>query len=487
MTQDELKLESLGIQWNLYERSVNNYSIIMRILNCLENKDGFIKDVPKIFVEESPFETCKILKIGKNTVKEGFFSLDNSPDNLSIETIKALNAGIMSPLMQYNISGYSALYIHPLKEDLNIIGFLVLGFANSLWMLFLARIIDGLSGANISTAQAVISDSTNEKTRTQGLGLVGAAFGLGFVVGPVIAALSLAVSHNNYQVPAFVAAGFSLLSILLTSLLLTETLSPGSEKTAVQKRSFSLKAFWEAMNKPLVGILLALMFLQQVAFGGFQQLLSLFTLNRLGISGSGNAVLFVFVGIVIVAVQGYFIGKWSRKFGEVWLIRFGLGMLTLGLLLTALTPHQAVPWYNQQAVTQELSGGRSLAGETPPTSNLQVSLPSDTNKGVLGLGWILIAMIPVAMGGGVLQPSINSLLTRRVSPAEVGGTLGISAALLSGANSVAPVVGGELFQVLGSSAPFLLGAAITVILFFVAMKTLNPKADQKIKDTPGGM
>lgn len=368
-----------------------------------------------------------------------------------------------------------------------LIGFLVLGFANSLWMLFLARIIDGLSGANISTAQAVISDSTNEKTRTQGLGLVGAAFGLGFVVGPVIAALSLAVSHNNYQVPAFVAAGFSLLSILLTSSLLTETLSPGSEKTAVQKRSFSLKAFWEAMNKPLVGILLALMFLQQVAFGGFQQLLSLFTLNRLGISGSGNAVLFVFVGIVIVAVQGYFIGKWSRKFGEVWLIRFGLGMLTLGLLLTALTPHQTVPWYNQQAVTQELSGGRSLAGETPPTSNLQVSLPPDTNKGVLGLGWILIAMIPVAMGGGVLQPSINSLLTRRVSPAEVGGTLGISAALLSGANSVAPVVGGELFQVLGSSAPFLLGAAITVILFFVAMKTLNPKADQKIKDTTSGM
>ncbi|MCX5804952.1 MAG: response regulator [Proteobacteria bacterium] len=127
MTQDDLKLESLGIQWNLYERSVNNYSIIMRILNCLENKDGFIKDVPRIFVGESPFETCKILKLGNNTVQEGFFSLDNSPDNLNIETIKSLNTGIMSPLMQYNVYGYSALYIHPLKEDLNIIGFMVLG------------------------------------------------------------------------------------------------------------------------------------------------------------------------------------------------------------------------------------------------------------------------------------------------------------------------------------------------------------------------
>jgi DHA1 family tetracycline resistance protein-like MFS transporter len=354
-----------------------------------------------------------------------------------------------------------------------LIGFLVLAFSNSLWMLFLARIIDGLSGANISTAQAVISDSTNEKTRTQGLGLVGAAFGLGFVVGPVIAALSLAVSHNNYHVPAFVAAGFSLLSILLTIFLLTETLSPNSKKDPAQKRSFSLKSFWEAMNKPLVGILLALMFLQQVVFGGFQQLLSLFTLNRLGLFGSGNAILFVFVGIVIVAVQGYFIGKWSRKFGEVWLIRFGLGMLTLGLLLTSLTPRQPVPWYDRQVVTLELSGGHSLAGETPPTSTLQVSIPADTNKGYLGLGWILISMIPVALGGGVLQPSINSLLTRRVSPAEIGGTLGISAALLSGANSVAPVAGGELFQVLGSSAPFLIGAAIAAVLFFIVLKELK--------------
>ncbi|MCX8062538.1 MAG: MFS transporter, partial [Anaerolineales bacterium] len=96
------------------------------------------------------------------------------------------------------------------------IGFLILGFANSLWLLFLSRILDGLSGANISTAQAAISDSTTEKTRTQGLGLIGAAFGIGFILGPIIAFLSLSASGNNYHVPAFVAAGFSLISILLT-------------------------------------------------------------------------------------------------------------------------------------------------------------------------------------------------------------------------------------------------------------------------------
>jgi DHA1 family tetracycline resistance protein-like MFS transporter len=352
-----------------------------------------------------------------------------------------------------------------------LIGFLFLGFSNALWMLFAARIIDGLSGANISTAQAVISDSTNEKTRTQGLGLVGAAFGLGFVVGPVIAAISLAVTNNNYHIPAYIAAGFSLLSILLTFFLLPETLQKGSSTS--QKRSFSLKAFVEAMNKPLVAFLLSLMFLQQVAFGGFQQILSLFTLNRLGLNGSGNSILFVFVGIVIVAIQGYFIGRWSRKKGERWLIHFGLAMLALGLVLTAFTPRQPAPWYDQKTVATELTDGRALAGETPPTQSLQVSIPPDTNKGLLGLGWILLAMVPVAIGGGVLQPSLNSLLTRSVTPEEIGGTLGISAALLSGANSIAPVIGGQLFQHFGSTAPFLVGGVICILLWLYSLKSLR--------------
>jgi DHA1 family tetracycline resistance protein-like MFS transporter len=341
------------------------------------------------------------------------------------------------------------------------IGFIVLGFTNSLWMLFLARLIDGLSGANISTAQAVISDSTNEKTRTQGLGLLGAAFGIGFVFGPVIGFLALLLSNNNYHVPAFVAAFFSLVSILMTSFLLKETLNRENRATNLSsKREVSLKAFWEAMNKPLVGFLLILMFVQQFAFGQFQQLLSLFTLNRLGMDASANSVVFVYVGIVIVAVQGYFIGKWSRKFGEIWLVRLGLALMAVGLVLVAVTPRQPLPSYDRQKVTQELSGGRTMPGETPPTQNLQVDLPADANKGYLGIAWLMIAMIPMAVGGGVLQPSINSLLTRNVSPVEIGGTLGVSAALLSGANAVAPVAGGALFQWLGSAFLTLLGQCL---------------------------
>jgi DHA1 family tetracycline resistance protein-like MFS transporter len=172
-------------------------------------------------------------------------------------------------------------------------GFLVLGFANSLWLLFLARIIDGLSGANISTAQAAITDNTTEKNRTQGLGLLGAAFGLGFVIGPVIAFASLALSGDNYRVPAFVAAVFSLVSILLTWFWLEESLPPEKRGQSSGKPSLSFKTMLLALRHPAVGMLLALMFAQQIAFGGFEQLLSLFTLNRLGLNASGNSVIFV--------------------------------------------------------------------------------------------------------------------------------------------------------------------------------------------------
>lgn len=359
-----------------------------------------------------------------------------------------------------------------------LLGFLLLGFAGALWMFFLARLIDGLSGANISTAQAVITDSTTEKTRTQGLGLVGAAFGIGFVIGPVISYVALSLSQNDYHAPAFIAAGFSFISILLTILLLKETLPKERRVNLNTRREISLSILFDTLKKPFVGFLLVVMFFQQLAFGMFQQMLSLFTLNRLGLNASGNAVIFVFVGIVVVAVQGYFIGRWSRKFGEKWLIRFGLIMLLAGLLLTALTPRVPVPWYSQASVAAELSGGRSMPGETPPTQSLAVDIPSDANKGLLGLGWILVAMIPAAIGGGVLQPSINSLLTRNVSVVEIGGTLGISAALLSAANAFAPVIGGVLFQRIYSGAPYLFGSLVAVVLVLISLRGLEKRAHQ---------
>jgi MFS family permease len=359
-----------------------------------------------------------------------------------------------------------------------LIGFILLGFAGSYWMLFLSRIIDGISGANIATAQAAITDSTTEKTRTQGLGLIGAAFGLGFIIGPVIAFASLALSGNNYHVPAFVAAFFSLLSILLTSFWFKETLPKERRDQGEERPSFSFKSMARAVTHPTVGFLLLLMFGQQLAFGGFEQLLALFTLSNLGLNASGNAVIFVYVGIIVVVVQGGLIGRWSRRFGDRRLVYAGLGLLAVGLILLGFTVRQPPPWYSRAELQAELSGEQALPGETPPTQEIAVDLPDDDNNGWLGLAWILVAMIPISVGGGILQPAINSLITKRVGLLEVGGMLGISAAFLSAANAVAPVAGGALFQGLGPAAPFILGGLLMALLLLLAIRLIKPGQEE---------
>lgn len=346
------------------------------------------------------------------------------------------------------------------------VGFILLGLANSLVLIFIARIIDGLSGANIATAQAAITDNTTEKTRAQGLGLLGAAFGLGFIVGPVIAFISLGLSNNNYHVPAFVAAFFSLISILLTTFWFQETL-PEERRGTKKEQQHVFANLFKLLGKPLIGTLLILMFCQQFIFGAFEYLIALFTLNRLGINASGNSIIFVFVGIIIVLVQGKYIGPWSRKYGERRLIQTGLLLLSIGLVLCALTPTQTLPGYSKAALLQELSQNR----ENSTSTELAVSVPEDGNSGWLGIGWILVTMIPTSIGGALLSPSINSLLTKAAS-GEVGATLGVSAALVSAANAINPLIGGSVFKVLGSTAPFLIGGIFMLILFMIAYQRL---------------
>ncbi len=346
-----------------------------------------------------------------------------------------------------------------------LIGFLILGFAGALWMLFLSRLIDGLSGANISTAQAAISDSTTEKTRTQALGLIGAAFGLGFIIGPIIAFVTLALTNNDYRIPAFVAAGFSVLSILLTAFWFRETLAPAQRGTRQTKAAFSLTALWRGILHPLVGILLILVFVQQLAFGGFEYFFSLFTLSRLGLDASANAALFVWVGVILVAVQGGLVGPWSKRFGDRRVMLAGMALLALGLALSAMTPMLPPPWYNPEAVAATLRQGSQEAN---------IALPPATPVGWFGFAWMLLAQIPTAIGAGVLQPTLNSLITKRVAPNEVGGMLGLATSMLSGANFLAPLLAGTLFQFGGAGAPFWASALLTAILWVFATRAVKP-------------
>ncbi|MBL8148211.1 MAG: MFS transporter [Anaerolineae bacterium] len=346
------------------------------------------------------------------------------------------------------------------------IGFIILGFATTLPIVFLSRIVDGISGGNIVTAQAAITDSTTERTRTQGLGLIGAAFGLGFTLGPAIAGIALAVSGNDYRVPAFIAAGFSLLSILLTIFWFKETLpaEKRGQKPEGRKRSY-LGNITRALANPAVSILLVVIFLQQLVFNGYENLFSLFSLSRLGLNAAGNALVFVYIGIVLVLVQGKYIGPLSRKYGERKLIFWGLGLVAVGLVITAITPAVTVPWYSAAEIQTEL---------TNSTSAIQVPLPTNEASGWIGLLWILVASTPAAIGAGLLSPSINSLITKRVPSSEIGVSLGASSSLVSLANAVTPLIGGLLFQMLGTTAPFLIGGILLFGVLGLAASRIKP-------------
>ncbi len=348
-------------------------------------------------------------------------------------------------------------------------GFILLGLANTIALLFLSRIIDGLSGANISTAQAAIADRTNEKTRTQGLGLVGAAFGVGFVLGPIIAYVMLAASGGDYRTVALTAAFFSLASILLTTFLFHETQRGEASAAATRKSPFTFTAMLEALHRPTIGFLLLIMFFYQIAFGGYEQLFALFTLTRLGMDATNTAGLLSLAGVFIVIVQGGLIGRWSRKKGDRWLVILGVSTLAIGLIGTSLTPRIPVPWYNQAEVMQSLAGQSQISVST---QNIKVSLPDQARRGWGGIVWLLIASFPAALGGGVLHPAVNSLITKTSDKREVGSMLGVSAGAFSAANAVAPLFYGSLFQWLGAPVPFFAGGLILLVLWAFAPRAI---------------
>lgn len=346
-----------------------------------------------------------------------------------------------------------------------LFGFILLGFANTLWLLFISRVIDGISGANISTAQAVVTDVTNEKTRTRGLGLVGAAFGIGFILGPIIAFGILIATNDNYQAVALTAAFFSLASILMTAFWLPETRDP-AHASASHKSPFSLQAMFQALGRPSIGILLILMFAQQLAFGGYEQMFSLFALNRLGMGARDTSGLFALAGIFIVVVQGGLIGPWGKKYGDRWLVMLGLSALAIGLIMTSTTPQMPVPWYDRAKISAEMKGREA-------TQLIHVDLPAEDNKGWPGILWILVASFPAALGGGVLHPAINSLLTKSANREEAGSILGLSAGFYSAGNAITPLFFGALFQWFGPPVPFLAGGILLAILWVIAMRNVK--------------
>jgi DHA1 family tetracycline resistance protein-like MFS transporter len=351
------------------------------------------------------------------------------------------------------------------------ISFIMLAGATSLEMVILSRLVDGVFGANLATAQAAITDITDERTRAQGLGMTGAAFGLGFLFGPAIALFALEFS-DSLATPALIAAIYSFISILFTLFVFTETLPPNKRRSGALNLSNTLFSSLHILRRAQIRPLMLLMFGQQMVFYGFESLLGLFTLTRLGLLGQGNALIFIYVGFILVYAQARLIGKWSRKYGERWLALTAMGMLAIGLLMFAVTPEQPHPLYVEWRAEESLRDLQPSSAEAI-IGDIALSLPDDSARGFGGLLWVLAALVPLGIGAGLIRPALNSLMVKQVNTDERGALLGVSASVVSLADAVAPLLGGLIFQMYGASAPFAVGGVVMAGLLLVGMLALR--------------
>ncbi len=307
-----------------------------------------------------------------------------------------------------------------------VISFVLLGLANSLPLLFAARILDGISGGNISTAQAVISDLTEERDRARAFGLIGAAFGLGFILGPAIGGILSA--GDNYHTPAYVAAGISLLSLALTIVLLPESLPPERRGQAPPPRVIDIDGLRRALAIEQLGRLLLIFLLFNLAQSGFQGLFALFNQIRFGWGARETGYLLGYVGLLAVLIQGGAIGPLVRRWGEARVLQAGLLLGAAGFV-----------W-----------------------------------AGFVGdWRWLLAALVPLAIGFGVSTPTSTSLITRQSPPAEHGRILGLSQAVAAFARVLGPLAAGFALE-FGAALPFVIAALLSLAAAWLAFGLQPP-------------
>lgn len=304
------------------------------------------------------------------------------------------------------------------------VGYVVFGLAGSLAVLFLGRIIDGFTGGNISIAQAYIADVTPPKDRAKNFGLIGAAFGLGFIMGP---ALGGVLSQISLQTPAFVAAGLSLITAAFGFFVLPESLPAEMRKrTAITLAEINpIRQVGEAIQRPGLRPALLAIFAQNVAFAGLQSNFAVFTLQRFGLGPQQNAALFTFLGIVGVVMQGFLVRRLVNRFSDRSLAVTGLIIMTSGFAATAFAP----------AV------------------------------------WMLYpTMALVSIGNALSTPTLTNIVSRQASAQEQGSILGATQSVNSLTRVFGPVWAGASFDVLGAGAPYWSGAIFIALAAGIAAR-----------------
>jgi DHA1 family tetracycline resistance protein-like MFS transporter len=309
------------------------------------------------------------------------------------------------------------------------LSYLLFGFARSIPMLVLSRALSGIMAANISTAQAYVADVTTPEDRTRGMGMIGAAIGLGFVFGPAIGVAVSGPSHAAQPSAAvpFLAAGLAALNLVLAFFVLPESLKPGAQ-AAFGRRDLGLGPILRALSHPRAGLPIILFFLSTLAFGAMEWSLTPFLMDRFRFEQKQIGELFFFLGILIALVQGGLVRRLAKGDREPQMLVAGTLLMIPGLTLIAATHSTAGLW------------------------------------GVLAV---------LALGQGITSPAVSSLVSKSTDPGEQGAMLGVSQGMSSLARAVGPLAAGALIGATHNpAAPFPAGGIVMALAFLLSLRVM---------------
>ncbi len=333
---------------------------------------------------------------------------------------------IMFPLMQFLFAsfwgGLSDRFgrrpIMLISVFITALAYVFFAHSNTIFLLFFSRALSGFGAANLSVAQAYISDVTKPENRTKAFGIIGAAFGLGFIFGPPIGGF---VKENyNLEMVGYVAASFSFLNLIMAYFMLPESL-----KVKNYTRKLFPNPFGDVISgfkRELTGSLLFINFVFVAAFSMMQITMALLWEERFALSEAEVGYMFSYIGVLAVVIQGGLIGWFNRKMGERKLLILGNVLMFVGLLMIPFVP---IHWF----------------------------IPFE-----------LFAMALIAFGNSFLTPTISTLLSKNTSDDEQGKILGTNQSVGSMARLVGPMVGTTLYGV----AYYLPYVTASVIMFWVA-------------------
>ncbi len=310
------------------------------------------------------------------------------------------------------------------------LAYLVFGMAHALWLLFVARIADGLTGGNISAAQAYIADVTTPHDRAKNMGLIGAAFGLGFIFGPGLGGL---LARISLQAPAFAAGGLSLLTAGFGYFVLPESLPPERRRREpIRLRELNpAKQVGAALRRPELRRFLLALFALNFALSGLQTNFPVFTLTRFGLGPEQNALIFTFLGVTAALMQGVAIRRLVKWFRAKPLAVTGLALMTGGLLVLAFSS---------------------------------------------ALWMVYAAVATTAIGSGMATPTLTGAVSRSVSALEQGTILGASQAFTSLTRIFGPLWAGLAFDHAGPGAPYWTSAVVVFAAMVMIATSAGPEA-----------